>query len=636
MCGISGQLSWTTPPDRGLVERMTCAIAHRGPDGHGVYVEGPVAFGHRRLAIIDLSSGGDQPMRDGGGRCTIVFNGEIYNYRELRKDLSAAGAVFRSQSDTEVILAAYLQWGPAALSRLNGMFALALWDAHERSLLLARDRLGKKPLYYREHADGGVTFASEIKSLTEDASFDRRLNARALSQYLSLNYTLTSDAILHGVRKLPPGHYRVFAERRTTPPVMYWDVAESFRRRTSHRTPEAAADELRSLLDEAVRIRLVSDVPLGLFLSGGIDSTTLAAAMCQSLPPRDVRSFSMGFEHASYNEVAEARQTADALGITHQDMVTKADAASMLERIVYHGDEPFADSSLIPTYLLSQFARQHVTVCLAGDGGDEVFAGYETYVADRLHHWSRWVPKPVMRAVAAATGAVLPVSFDKVSLDYKVRQFLGAHGCSDAEAHYHWRRIFSEREKQELLHPDVRAAVAQHDPFDEFARFDRELAGADYLSRSLYVDLKTWLVDDILVKADRASMAHGLEIRTPFLDYRVVEFAAALPAEWKLHGLDKKYVLKLSQRDRVPAPVLRRRKQGFNAPVAHWLLASFRTEFEAMMTSETANGTPLLNRAFVKKLWDEHVAGRRDNGHRLLGLITLQLWCRRFQPQGLA
>ncbi len=633
MCGISGQLRWETPPDRALVERMTCALAHRGPDGQGVYVDGPIALGHRRLAIIDLTTGGDQPMSDAGGRCAIVFNGEIYNYRELRKELASAGASFRSQSDTEVILAAYLHWGPSMLTRLNGMFALALWDCRERSLLIARDRLGKKPLYYREHPDGGVTFASELKALVEDRSWARRINPRALSQYLSLNYTLTADTILDGVTKLPPAHYRVFGRGRATPSVQYWDVARCFRTPTSFTTPAAAAEALRPLLDDAVKIRLISDVPLGVLLSGGVDSTTLAASMCQALPPREVRSFSMGFEHASYSELADARDTAQALGITHREMTTTADAAAMLERIVYHGDEPFADSSLIPTYLLAQFARQHVTVCLAGDGGDEVFAGYETYLADRFHHWSRWLPRPLFSVAAAVTGAVLPVSFDKVSLDYKVRQFLGARGLSDSRAHYHWRTIFSDAEKAELLHPDVRAAVLQHDPYDEFARFDRELADQDYRSRALYVDLKTWLVDDILVKADRASMAHGLELRTPFLDYRVVEFAAALPVEWKLHGLQKKYVLKLSQRGRVPAAVLHRRKQGFNAPVSHWLLASFRSEFEAMMIAEEGGGLPILNRHFVRRLWDEHAAGIRDHGLRLLGLITLQLWCRRFQPQ---
>jgi asparagine synthase (glutamine-hydrolysing) len=336
----------------------------------------------------------------------------------------------------------------------------------------------------------------------------------------------------------------------------------------------------------------------------------------------------MGFAQESYSEVKEARETASALGITHRDRETNPDVAGLLERIVYAGDEPFADTSMIPMYLLSQFAREHVTVCLSGDGGDEVFAGYETYTADKLHHWSRLVPAGVMHGAAAAARALLPVSFDKVSFDYKVRQFVGAQGFSAARAHYHWRTIFSEDEKRQLLHADVWREVSRHDPFEEFEKFDREVAGADLLARGAYVDLKTWLVDDILVKADRMSMAHGLESRTPFLDYRIVEFAASLPSAWKLNGFAKKYVLKLSQQQRVPNAVLRRRKQGFNAPVSHWLLSTFREQFSDLVLS-----SPFFNAGFVKTLWDDHAAGRRDNGHRLLGVINFQLWCRRHQPR---
>ena len=631
MCGISGHLDWTGPPDGDLVARMTGRLAHRGPDGEGLHTVGPIALGHRRLAIIDLTAAAAQPMADATGLFWIVYNGEIYNFRELRSELAALGARFRTQSDTEVILEAYKRWGPECLPRFNGMFAFALWDDRARTLLLARDRLGKKPLYYHVRPDGSVTFASELPALCEDATIDRTINPRALSQYLSLNYMLTSDAFVEGVRKLRPGHFLVCRHGVALTETSYWDLAAAFQRRTEHRSPEAAADALRALLDDAVRVRLVSDVPLGVFLSGGVDSSTLASAMCQSLAPADVRSFSMGFQEPSFSEIVEARNTAEALGITHRDTETRADVASLLPAIVRHAGEPFADTSIIPTYLLSEFARRHVTVCLAGDGGDEVFAGYETYIADKIHHWSRGIPDPLMRGAAALAHACLPVSFDKVSLDYKVRQFLGAQGASAARAHYHWRTIFSEDEKRQLLQPDVWAEVGRHDPFEEFERFDRDVEGSDYLSRGLYVDIKTWLADDILVKADRASMAHGLEIRAPFLDYRVVEFAASLPIGWKLNGLRKKHVLKVSQRGRVPAAALQRRKQGFNAPVSHWLLSSFKSAFEAMTASAAA--PPLFQPAFVKQLWDDHASGRRDNGHKLLGLINLQLWCQAFHPR---
>ncbi len=632
MCGIAGHLSWHRPPDRDLVARMTRCLAHRGPDGEQVETVGPVVLGHRRLAVIDLSAAANQPMCDASRSLWIVFNGEIYNFRELRGELVKLGARFTTESDTEVILESYKQWGVDSLSRLNGMFALALWDDRRRSLLLARDRLGKKPLYYHRRRDGSLTFASELKALCEDRELDRTLNPRALNQYLSLNYTLTSDAILAGVDKLPPAHYAVCSEQAPFTATSYWDIASCFHRRTECRSIDEAAEALTALVDESVRIRLVSDVPLGVLLSGGIDSSTLAASMCRSLPASLVKSFSRGFRAESFSEVAEARETARLLGIDHRDTETTADAAPILSRIVFHADEPFADTSMIPMYLLSQFARQHVTVCLAGDGGDEIFAGYETYVADKIHHLTRWVPPSVARGASAAVTTLMPVSLDKVSFDYKVRQFVSGQALPAARAHYHWRTIFSEDEKAALLTPDARAAVMASDPFDAFAAFDRELGGAHYLQRAQYVDLKTWLVDDILVKADRASMAHGLELRAPFLDHRIVEFAASLPIEWKLKGFQKKHVLKVSQRTRLPQSVLSRPKQGFNAPVAHWLLAAFKDTFRALTLDDGA-GLPLFNREAVERLWQTHLAGERDQSHKLLGLINLQLWLGRFTPR---
>lgn len=629
MCGISGQLRWSAPPDLDLVMRMTASLAHRGPDGTGVQQLGPAVLGHRRLAIIDLSDAALQPMTDHSGTLSIVFNGEIYNYRELRSELTALGASFRTRSDTEVILAAYEQWGPNAWRRLNGMFAIALWDGRSRQLVLVRDRVGKKPLFFRRHDDGGVTFASELSALLHDRQLRRSLNPRALSQYLSLNYTLTSESMIAGVEKLKPAHAMIFAPDRSPSETCYWQLADFFRQPPAVASPRDAEAAVRSLLDDAVKARLVSDVPLGVFLSGGVDSSSIAASMCQAMPPAQVESFSMGFRERSFSEVAEARATAQSLGISHHDTITDADVVSILPQIVARGDEPFADTSVIPTYLLSQFARSKVTVCLSGDGGDEVFAGYQTYVADKLHRWTSALPSPMMSAASAAAGR-LPVSFDRVSFDYKLRQFVSARGMTAARAHYHWRTIFSDDEKRSLMRPEWRDAVMSHDPGAEFERFDRDVAGTDGISRGLYVDMKTWLPDDILVKADRASMAHGLELRAPFLDHRLIELAASLPAEWKLPGLRTKALLKRSQRGRVPEPVLHRRKQGFNAPVSHWLTGSFRRAFESVTID--GSGLPLFDHAFVAHLWDEHASGRRDHGHKLLGLIHFQLWCRQHQP----
>lgn len=630
MCGICGQLSWGRPPDCELVGRMTARIAHRGPDGEGLDTIGPVSLGHRRLAVIDLSPAAKQPMADSSGLFRIVFNGEIYNFKQLRKELSEGGARFQTQSDTEVILEAYKRWGLDGLTRLNGMFAFALWDHRSDTLLLARDRAGEKPLYYRPHADGGVTFASELKALFEDSTQALTLNPRALSQYLSLNYTLTSDAFVSGVEKLRPGHYALFRRGRAMCQKSYWDIAEHFHRPTPYTSPSEAAEALTHLVDDAVRLRLVSDVPLGVLLSGGVDSSALAAAMCQALAPGSVRSFSMGFQEESFSEVPEARAVAAFLGVDHRDTVTTADVASLLPRIVYYADEPFADTSMIPMYLLSEFARRHVTVCLAGDGGDEVFGGYETYVADKLHHALRWCPRPAARTAAALVHRLWPVSFDKVSVDYKLRQFLSGQSLTPARAHYHWRTIFSEAEKRQLLRPAAWQAVSEHDPFEEFERFGRDVDGCDHLSSAFYVDLKTWLPDDILVKADRASMAHGLELRAPLLDHRIIEFAASLPARWKVKGLRKKHLFKMSQRTRLPGDVLRRPKRGFNAPVSHWLLSSFKAEFEALTTRSDSVTGALFDPVFVRRLWDEHRAGHRDHGHKLLGLINLHLWCRQY------
>jgi asparagine synthase (glutamine-hydrolysing) len=630
MCGIAGHLSWSGPSDSDLVSRMTACVAHRGPDGSGVATIGPLTMGHRRLAVIDLSTAASQPMHDITEQFWIVFNGEIYNYRALRCELAGLGARFHSQSDTEVILEAYKQWGVGCLARLNGMFAFALWDATQDALLLARDRLGEKPLYYRAGPDG-VVFASELKALCADRRFRRVLSPRALSHYLSLNYTLTDAPILEGVSKLRPGHFAVCRRGLDLRQQPFWDLAAAFSRPTNCKSIDEAAEALRALIDDAVKLRLVSDVPLGVFLSGGLDSSTLAAAMCQAVPATDVKSFSMGFREASFSEVAEAKETAAFLGIDHRSTVTTAHVAELLPAIVCHADEPFADTSVIPMYLLSAFARQHVTVCLTGDGGDELFAGYETYVADKLHRLLRWSPPALSAPAARAVRALLPVSFDRVSLDYKIRQFVGGLSMSTGRAHYHWRTIFSSQEKRELLQPEVWRVVSPHDAYTVFEQFERDVAGCDDLGRASYVDIKTWLADDILVKADRASMAHGLELRAPFLDYRVVEFAASLPSEWKIRGTKKKRVLKRSQQRRVPPQVLSRKKQGFNAPVAHWLLSSFREAFEPLTVSDQP--APIFNPETVRRLWREHAAGHADHGHKLLGLINLQLWLRQFPAE---
>ncbi|MBF0625672.1 MAG: asparagine synthase (glutamine-hydrolyzing) [Magnetococcales bacterium] len=624
MCGIAGRFSWGRPPDGATIGRMTRRMRHRGPDAEGLFLEGDIGLGHRRLAIIDLREAGNQPMVDHSGRYWIVFNGEIYNFAPIRRTLEDLGHRFLTRTDTEVILESYKRWGTACLERFNGMFAFALWDREARSLFLARDRLGKKPLFYYPLPDGGVVFASELKALIEDPEVPRQVDPVALSHYLSLNYTLTGAAILAGVKKLPPAHCLVW--RREGGPVLdrYWDLAEHFRRKNRFASEREAVEAFNALLEDSVRLRLVSDVPLGGFLSGGIDSSTIIAAMSRLGKPSEVRTFSIGFPERTYCELHEAQSVAAHLGVTFNSRLIDAEFAVNLPALAYQMDEPFADTSIFPMVRLSAFAREQVTVALSGDGADELFAGYTTYTADWIHQRTRRLPGWLIGLLERAVNRLVPVTYDKIGFDYKIRQFLAGHRHSPQRAHYSWRCIFSEPEKQALVRPPWREAVAAADPFIHFERHFREVADCHYLDQAMYVDIKTWLADDILVKVDRTTMAHSLEARAPFLDYRLVEFAAALPVALKMKGLKRKYLLKASQKGCLPERILNRPKEGFNAPIAHWL-AETRDRLFADPTRAALAGEFFVPEE-VDRLWREHLAMERDNGLRLLGLVMFHMW----------
>lgn len=624
MCGIAGVIDWNRSADIGAVGCMVRRLAHRGPDHEGIAVRGAAVLGHRRLAIIDLAPDANQPMADTDGRVWIVFNGEIYNFRELRSDLENRGARFRTHSDTEVILEAYKRWGDSCLERLNGMFAFALWDEGRQRLLLARDRLGEKPLYYALLPDGAIVFASELKALRLYPGVGNGVNPAAISHYLSLNYVLHSECILDGVRKLPPGHYLVAEAGHSAQPRSYWDLARAYREKPVGRRREEAAEELATLIDDAVRLRLMSDVPLGAFLSGGIDSSAIVSAMRHIDPAADTRTFTIGFREAGFDETQPAREMAQRLVTRHHEQVVDVDLAAQIRNIVAAVDEPFADSSIIPMYFLAKHARSRVTVCLSGDGGDEIFAGYPTYAADRLRHHTAWIPAPITRALASWSDRLLPVRHSKVGFGYKLRQFLRGHALPGRRAHYSWRTIFSDEQKRGILNRDAWPVVMASDPYDVFDRHFRDVDGCHYLDQAMYVDIKTWLVDDILVKVDQATMAHSLEARPPLLDHRLVEFAASLPVAWKYRGLEQKHLLRLSQRSRLPAAVLKRRKSGFNAPVSHWL--SGRLLEMARDTTGGADMKQWFDSRAVEKLWQDHLAQRRDNGLQLFGLTCLGLW----------
>jgi asparagine synthase (glutamine-hydrolysing) len=627
MCGISGVVSWETAPDCRVIQAMCERQVHRGPDAGSVLARPPIVLGHRRLSVIDLSEAANQPLSDLSGRHWIVYNGELYNFRALRRELEGHGVTFRTASDTEVALEAYKRWDVGCFDRFNGMFALAIWDEPRQRLVLARDRAGEKPLYYAPLAGGGLVFASELQAIRAHPGVSTAVNLAAIDQFLSLNYILGRTCILRGIEKLEPAHYLIAERGRIHQPAQYWDLAQHFQKKATYRDEGEAAEAVAALVDDAVGLRLESDVPLGAFLSGGLDSSTIAASMCRQRPPQHNETFSVGFAEATFDELPWARQAAADIGVgRHHDRVVAPDMAAALPRIVRAANEPFADTSMIPMYYLASFARERVTVCLSGDGSDEIFAGYDTYVADALLRATRWMPAPATRTLARVAATAGPVTFNKVSWDFKLRQFLAGHSASPERAHYAWRRVFTDEDKRELLRPEYHASLGEADPFDRFRRFHEQVAGCHPLDQALYVDLKTWLPDDILVKVDRMTMAHSLEARAPFLDHRLMELAASLPPEWKLNTRGRKHVLKRSQQGRVPDTVLQRRKEGFNAPVSSWLAGPLR-ELAHDSTGPAVLGE-FVRPEPIARLWEEHLARRADHGLKLFGLTCLGLWLR--------
>jgi asparagine synthase (glutamine-hydrolysing) len=621
MCGIVGWLSGGEPPRRHLLQAMTDSLAHRGPDASGIWIDQSVGLGHRRLSIIDTGETANQPLEDVDGAAVIVFNGEIYNYRELRADLERLGHRFRTRSDTEVMLEAYKRWGTGCLDRFNGMFAFALWDRKARRLFVARDRAGEKPLFYARTRDG-LVFASEPRALRMHPAVTAAVDLVGLSKYLSMNYVPGEGTLLQGVRKLPPAHYMMLAPGAEPEIRPYWSLAPHFHDKSRWASEAEAAEALTALIDDATRMRTVSDVPLGAFLSSGIDSASVVAAMARASDK--VRTYSVGFSHADFDEVDEARATARHLGVDHSDRVLDLDVGGMIRSMVHAADEPLADNSSLPTWFLCRFAREKVTVALSGDGGDEAFAGYETYVADRLGRACAKTPDWVWRGARTLMDRALPVSHGKVGWDYKVRAFLDGAHLGWPRMHFAWRGIFAGDERRRLLKPDVTQAVGETDVYADFAALQAEVADAHPLDQALYVDTRTWLVDDVLVKTDRMSMAHGLEVRAPLLDHRILELAASLPPQWKLNGRRKKHILKESQRARLPAAVIARKKIGFNAPMSHWLKGPLRSFARDCLAS--AGLDAWLVRGEVERLWAEHEAGARENGYKLFGLVSLSLW----------
>jgi asparagine synthase (glutamine-hydrolysing) len=621
MCGIAGIL-YSDPrrtPDPGLLKRMCDTLVHRGPDDEGMIALDAAGLGMRRLSIIDLKTG-HQPLSNEDGSVWIVFNGEIYNFRELRAELEAGGHRFRTSSDTEVIVHGYEAWGDAVCEKLNGIFAFALWDRRRRRLFAARDHLGVKPLYW--YRDGEkLVFGSEIKAILACPGIHRTLDLDALNQYLTFEYVPSPASIFREIRKLEPGH-RLAVEDGAVTIEPYW----TYRPEPVRWTEPEARERLRELLRDAVRLQLVSDVPLGAFLSGGIDSSIVVALMA-GLADRPVKTFSIGFEESSYDELRFARAVAKRYGTEHHEFTIRPQALELTEKLVRHLDEPFGDFSIFPTYLVSKMARDFVTVTLSGDGGDELFAGYDTYLA---HRFDRRVyhrlPRVVKNRVLGPLAVRIPPSGRKKGAVNSFKRFVLGTRLPKELMHARWMVFLGETERRRLFSEDALAGLDPELPYEPILRHSRDAAGSDDVARTGYVDVKTYLTDDILVKVDRMSMAASLEARVPYLDRRLVEFALSLPPGLKMRGLRTKVLLKDSFREELPPEIRRRGKQGFSIPIKNWIRSELRPMLLDLLSEKRIREQGLFDPATVARLVREHLDGVENHSHVLWALMVFELW----------
>lgn len=623
MCGICGivSLSGRQPVNEVVLEAMNDTMRHRGPDGSGQYVTPRVGLAMRRLSIIDLATG-EQPIANEDESVWVVFNGEIYNFRELRQELERRGHRFRTGTDTEVIVHAYEEYGDDCVEHFNGMFTFALWDVARQRLLLVRDRLGIKPMYYYLSPDV-LVFGSELKAVIRDPNVPREVDLKALNQFLTIEYIPTPHTIFKDIRKLPAGH-RLIVEDGRSRLEQYWQIP----RHPIEADEETCVEQLRELIRDAVRMRMVADVPLGAFLSGGIDSSTIVAYMSEaSMTP--VRTVSIGFNDATYNELPYARKVAERFGTNHHEEILESDIASMAVRLVRHLDEPFADFSIFPTYLVSEVARKFVTVALSGDGGDEIFAGYDTYVAQGLAaRYERWVPSLLRERMLPRLMDKVPPQPAKKGLVNKTKRFVEGAALPPDLQHTRWMMFMSEGDRRELYRRDLYHALNGDAPETLIKSYFGEAKAFDPVAQQQYVDVKTYLVDDILTKVDRMSMAVSLEARVPLLDHRIVEFALNLPPQMKLDGTNTKAILRKAVGDLLPREVLEKPKEGFSIPLKHWLREDLRPLMGDLLAPETVRRRGYFDQSCVSRWVDEHLAHKVNHSHRLWALMVFELWHR--------
>jgi len=629
MCGIAGFFRGPLTDDRqdhqGWLAAMGNAIRHRGPDASGVWLDERVGLVHRRLSILDLSTAGNQPMISESGRYVIVFNGEIYNFKALRQQLASGGCTFRTQTDTEVLLKLFERDGERCLDELNGMFAFAIWDTQACRLFLARDRLGKKPLYY--FFDGQrFAFASELKALTTLPFVKKKIRPDSVKDFFAYQYVPDPKTIYKNVYKLPPGFWMSTDGGLETDLHQYWDV--SFGRQNSA-GPEELADGLYNLIDDAVRLRMVSDVPLGAFLSGGIDSSAVVGLMAGHSPGHPVTTCAIGFDSERFDEVQWARKVANRFRTNHHEFTVRDSVSDNLETISRFFDEPFADPSFVPTYYVSQLARQQVTVALAGDGGDENFAGYSKYVTDLTENQLRRRVPEMLRLSCMPTLAKLASRIPH-PIGGRAQSLFETLALEPDEAFFVTNSFFRRSVWNDLVHGDFKRETEGYDPANITRTHYHNADTEDHLSRILYTDIKTYLPGDILVKVDRMSMANSLETRAPLLDYRVVEYAASIPSRMKLNGREKKDILKKAFGRLLPEDVLYRKKMGFSVPLAEWLRKEIRPLAESIFRSDQGGLAYVFNMVRVRELWYIHLKGDSRYTQELWTMIAFELWWRSY------
>jgi asparagine synthase (glutamine-hydrolysing) len=638
MCGIAGFTRFhQTTGDIDTLKQMGNAIFHRGPDAGGEYLDDHVGLCHRRLSIIDLSSAGNQPMHSINDELIIAFNGEIYNFQELRKQLLEQGYTFRTKTDTEVILALYQRDGEKAVEQLNGMFAFAIWDKQKQSLFIARDRLGKKPLYYyfgdNQHGESShgktsdkpmFAFASELKSLLTLEAIPRTIRADAVCDFFTYQYIPDPKSIFEDIYKLEPG-YTLTVTPQGIQKQQYWDL--SFKQQQAPNAEKIASDLLERIND-SVKLRMVSDVPLGAFLSGGVDSSGVVGLMAQN-SDKPVTTCSIGFDSKKYDEVEFAQKVADQFATDHHEFTVRKNVEDSLEEIVAYFDEPFADPSLVPTFFVSELAREKVTVALAGDGGDECFAGYSKYAVDATENKLRNLFPGFIRK--HLFGRIAPLlQYQTSTLVRKAYTLLNTLSLSPEYGFFLTNSFFREPLWNKLIKPEFKAALGDYHPSEVTTRHYHNADGADHLSKILYTDFKTYLPGDILVKVDRMSMANSLEVRAPLLDYKIVEYAATIPSELKLKEQDKKHILKKAFSRLLSDDTLYRKKMGFSVPLAEWLRSEIKTQAEATLFGSKHGLADYFDMQQVKSIWLEHQSGDVDYSSELWSMLMFQMWFNRY------